>query len=107
MPPSGVSNTIYGIEDVAGNVGPDVSNSHVASDEAVVASDSPSAPPPPTSSEVEMVDASAVRKRSRPPGLFDGDSSGSAPSLKKEVWSGRGAILDGFSPGNSFHAYHS
>ena len=53
--PSGVSNIIYSTE---GNVGPDVSNSHVARDEAVVASDSPSAPPPPASSEVEMVDAS-------------------------------------------------
>ena len=48
-----------------------------------VASDSPSAPPPPASSEVGMVDASAVRKRSRPPGLSDGESSASALSLKK------------------------
>ena len=55
---SGVSNIIYSTEVVAGNVGPDVSNSHVVSDEAVVASDSPSAPPPPASSEVVMVDAS-------------------------------------------------
>ena len=55
---SGVSNIIYSTEVVAGNVGPDVSNSHVVSDEAVVASDSPSAPPPPASSEVEMVDTS-------------------------------------------------
>ena len=83
MPPSGVSNNIYSNEVVACNVGPGVSDSHAASDEAVVASDSPSAPPPPASSEVEMVDASAVRKRSRPPGLSDGESSGSAPSLKK------------------------
>ena len=30
-----------------------------------------------------MVEASLVRKRSRPPGLSDGESSGSAPSLKK------------------------
>ena len=83
VPPSGVSNNIYSTEVVAGNVGPEVSDSHAASDEAVVASDSPSAAPPPASSEVEMVDASAVRKRSLPPGLSDGESSGSAPSLKK------------------------
>ena len=81
VPPSSVSNIIYIV--VAGNVRPDVSDSHVASDEAVVASGSSSAPPPPASSEVEMVDASAVRKRSRPPGLSDGESSGFAPSLKK------------------------
>ena len=86
VPPSGVSNINYSIDDVAGNVGRDVSDSHVASDEAVVGSDSPSAPPPPASSEVEMVDASVVRKRSRPPGLSDGDSS--APSLKKETKKG-------------------
>ena len=73
-------------EVVAGNVGPDVSDSHAASNEAVAADDSQSAPPPPASSEVEMVDASAVRKRSRPPGLSDGDSS--APSLKKETKKG-------------------
>ena len=66
VPPTGVSNIICSIEDVAGNEGRDVSDKHVASDEAVVAGDSPSAPPPPVSSEVEMVDASAVRKRSRP-----------------------------------------
>ena len=83
VPPSGVSNNIYSAEVVAGNVGPDVSDSHAASDEAVAASYSPSAPPPPASSEVEMVDASAVRKLSRPPSLSDGESSGSAPSLKK------------------------
>ena len=83
MPPSGVSNIIYSTEVVAGNVGPDVSDRHVLSDGAVVANDSPSAPPPPASSEVEMVDASVVRKRSRPPSLSDGESSGSAPSLKK------------------------
>ena len=52
-------------------------------DRAVVASDSQSALPPPASSEVEMADASAVRKRSRPSGLSDGKSSGSAPSFKK------------------------
>ena len=34
--PSGVSNVFYSIEDVAGIVGGDVSDSHVASDEAVV-----------------------------------------------------------------------
>ena len=83
VPPSDVSNNIYNTEVVAGNVGPDVSDSHAASDEAVVASDSQSASPPPASSEVEMADASAVRKRSRPPGLSDGETSGSAPSLKK------------------------
>ena len=83
MPTSSVSNIIYSTEIVAGNVGPDVSDSHVASDEAVVASGSPSALPPSASSEVEMVDASAVRKRSRPPGLSHGESSASAPSLKK------------------------
>ena len=66
VPPTGVSNIICSIEDVAGNEGRDVSDKHIASDEAVVAGDSPSAPPPPVSSEVEMVDASAVRKRSRP-----------------------------------------
>ena len=49
----------------------------------MVASDSPSLLPPPASSEMEMVDASAVHKLSRSPGLSDGDSSGSAPSLKK------------------------
>ena len=42
-----------------------------------------------------MVDASPVRKRSRPPGLSDGDSSGSAPSLKrgtkKSVWNSKAA----------------
>ena len=47
------------------------------------ASASPSVLPPPASPEVEMVDALAVRKRSRPPGSSDGDSSGSAPSLKR------------------------
>ena len=83
VPPSDVSNNIYSNENVAGNVEPDVSDSHAASDKAVVARDSISAPPPPASSEVEMVEASAVRKRSRPPGLSDGESSGSAPSLKK------------------------
>ena len=83
VPLSGVSSMIYSTEVVAGNVGPDVGDSHVASDEAVVAIDSPAAPPPPASSAVEMVDASAVRKRSRPAGLSDGESSGSASSLKK------------------------
>ena len=83
VPPSSVSNMIYSAEVVAGNLRPDVTDSHVASDEAVVANDSPSAPPPPGSSEVEMVEASAVRKRNRPPGLSDGESSCSAPSLKK------------------------
>ena len=96
VPPTGVSNIICSIENVAGNEGRDVSDSHLASDEAVVAGDSSSAPPPPVSSEVEMVDASAVRKRSRPSGLSDGNSSGSAPSLKKEtkkeVWSGQGVM---------------
>ena len=91
--PNGVSNIICSIEDVAGNEGRDVSDSHVASDEAVVAGDSPSAPPPPVSSEVEMFDASAIRKRSRPSGLSDGNNSGSATSLKKgtkkEVCSGQ------------------
>ena len=94
-PPSGATNIIYSTEVVAGNIGPHVSNSHVASGEVVVASDSPSAPPAPASSEVEMADASAVRKRSRPPGLSDGESSGSAPSLKKGtkkgVWKSKGA----------------
>ena len=80
---SSVTNIIYSTEVLAGNLRPDVSDNHVASDEAVVASGSPSAPPPPASSEVEMVDALAVRKRGRPPGLSDGESSGSAPSLKK------------------------
>ena len=88
MPPSGVSNIIYSTEIVAGNIGPDVNDSHVASDEVVVASGSPSAPPPPSSSEVEMVDASAVRKGSLPPGLSDGESSGSASSLKKGTKTG-------------------
>lgn len=83
MPPCGVSNIIYSIEDVTGNVRSDVGDSHVASDEAMVASDSPSAPPPPASSEVEMVYHLAVGKRTRPPDLSDGDGSGSAPSLKK------------------------
>ena len=83
VPPSSVSNIIYSTKVVAGNLRPDVSDSHVASNEAVAASGSPLAPPPPASSEVEMVDGSAVRKRSRPPGLSDGESSGSAPSLKK------------------------
>ena len=98
VPPTGVSNInfICSIEDVAGNEGRDVSDSHVASDEAVVTGDSPSAPPPPVSSEVEMVDAWVVRKRSRPSGLSDGSSSGSAPSLKKEtkkeVCSGQGVM---------------
>ena len=96
FPPTGVSSIICSIENVAGNEGRDVSDSHVASDEAVVAGDSPSAPPPPVSSEVEMVDASAVRKRSRPSGLSDRNSSGSAPSLKKEtkkeVCSGQGEM---------------
>ena len=41
MPPSRVSNIVYSIEDVAGNVGRYVSDSDVAGDEAVVASDSP------------------------------------------------------------------
>ena len=81
--PSSVSNIIHSTEVVAGNLRPDVSDGHVESDEAVVASNSPSAPPPSSSSEVEMVEASTVRKRSRPPGLSDGESSGSAPSLKK------------------------
>ena len=54
----------------------------------MVTSDSPSAPPPSSTSEVEMVDALAVRKRSRPPGLSDGESSGSAPSLKKGTKNG-------------------
>ena len=39
----------------AGNAGRDVSDSHVASDEDVVASDSPSAPPPPARSRWSMV----------------------------------------------------
>ena len=97
VPPTGVSNIICSIEDVAGNEGRDISDSHTGSDEAVVAGDSPSTPPPSASSEVEMVDASAVRKRSRPSGLSDGNSSGSAPSLeketKKEVYSGQGVML--------------
>ena len=93
VPPSGVSNNIYSTEVVAGNVRPDA-----ASVEAVVASDSPSAPPPPAGSEVEMVEASAVRKRCRPPGLSDGESYGSAPSLKKGTIkgfrkSGRAGVL--------------
>ena len=83
VPPSGVGNIIYSTEVVAGNVGPEVNDSHVVSDEVVVAGDSPSAPPPSSSSEVEMVEASAVRKRSRPHGLSDGERSGSAPSRKK------------------------
>ena len=83
VPPSGVGNVIYSTEVVAVNVGPDINDTHLASNEVVVAGDSPSAPPPPSSSEVEMVDASAVRKQSRPPGLSDGESSSSAPSLKK------------------------
>ena len=114
VPPSSVSNIIHSTEVVAGNLRPDVSDSHVESDEVVVAGNSPSATPPSSSCEVEMVEASAVRKRSRPSGLSDGESSGSAPSLKKgdekrcaEVWKGRGAIPDGFSPGNSFHTCHS
>ena len=88
MPPSGASNIIYSTEVVALNVGPHVSDSHVASREVVVASDSPSAQPPPASSEVEMADASAVRKRSRPLGLSDVESSDSAPSLKKGMKKG-------------------
>ena len=95
VPPSSVTNIIYSTEVVAGNLRPDVSDSNIASDEAAVASGSPSAPPPPASSEVKMVDASAIRKRSRPPGLSDGESSGSAPSLKKGtkkgVWKSGGA----------------
>ena len=83
VPPSSVSDIIHSTEVVGGNLRPDVSDSHVESHEAVVASNSLSAPPPSASSEVEMVEASAVRKRSRPPGLSDGESSGSAPSLKK------------------------
>ena len=58
VPPSGVSNVIYGTEDVAGNVGCDVGAGHVVSGEAVGACDSLSVLPPPASSEVEMVDAS-------------------------------------------------
>ena len=81
VPPSCVSNIIHSTEVVAGNLRPDVSDGHVESDEAVVASNSQSAPPPSSCSEAEMVEASAVRKRSRPPGLSDGESSGSAPSL--------------------------
>ena len=53
------------------------------SHEAVVAGNSLSAPPPSSTSEVKMVEASAVRKRSRPPGLSDGEGSVSAPSVKK------------------------
>ena len=83
MPPCGVSNVIYSIEDITGNVWRDVGDSHVASDKAVVASDSLLAPPPPASSEVEMVDLLTVGKRTRPPDLSDGDGSGSAPYLKK------------------------
>ena len=83
VPPSGVDNVIYSTEVVAVNVGPDINDTHLASNEVVVAGDSPSAPPPPSSSDVEMVDASAVRKQSRPPGLSDGESSASPPSLKK------------------------
>jgi len=62
VPSSGVGNIIYSTEVVAGNIGPDVNDSHVASNEVVVAGDSPSALPPRSSSEVEMVDALAVRK---------------------------------------------
>ena len=96
VPPTGVSNIICSIEDVAGSEGRDVSDSHTGSDVAVVAGDSPSTPPPSVSSDVDMVDASAVRKRNRPSGLSDGNSSGSAPSLKKEtkkeVCSGQGVM---------------
>ena len=83
VPPCGVSNIIYSIEDVTGNVRRDVGNSHVASDEAVVGSDSTLAPPPPASSEVEMVDHLAVGIRTRPPDLYDGGGSRSVPSLQK------------------------
>ena len=55
VPPSGATNIIYSTEVVAGNVGPHVSDSHVTSGEVVVASDSPSAQPPPANFEVEMV----------------------------------------------------
>ena len=82
-PPSGVGNIIFSTDVDAGNVWPDVNDSHVASDEVVVAGHSPSAPPPPSGSEIEMVDASAVRKRSRPPALSDCESSGFAPSPEK------------------------
>ena len=88
LPPRSVSNIIYITEVAAGNLRPDVSDSHIASDEAVVASGSPSAPPSPASSELEMVDALAIRKRSRPPGLSGGESSGSSPSLKKGMKKG-------------------
>ena len=53
VPTCGVSNIIYSIEDVTGIVRRDVGDSHVASNEAVVSSDFPSAPPPPASSEVD------------------------------------------------------
>lgn len=83
VPRRRVINAIYGTEEGANNEGRDVGVGHAASDEAMIASDSPSVSPPPASSEVAMVDASVVCKPSRPPGLSDGDSSGSAPSLKK------------------------
>ena len=87
--PSGVSNVFYSIEDVAGIVGGDVSDSHVASDEAVVTSEFPSTPHP---------EDGAVL-----PGLSNGGSSGSGPSLKK----GAGALSQMVLPGNSLHACHS
>ena len=83
VPPSGVSNVAYDTKGIVSNVGCDVGAGHVVSGEAVVAGDSPSVLPPPASSEVEMVDASAVRKQSRPSGSSDGDSCGSGSSLKK------------------------
>ena len=78
VPPRGVSNIIYSIEDVTGNVRRDLGDSHVASDEGVVASYSPSAPPPPASSEVEMVEHLALGKWTRLPDLSDNDGSGFA-----------------------------
>lgn len=83
VPPCGVGNFIYSIEDVTGNVRCDIGDSCVASDEAVVASDSPSAPPPPANSEFEIVDYLAIGNRTRLPDLSDGDGSGSAPSFQK------------------------
>ena len=69
----------------------------MASDEAVVANDSPSAPPPPATSEGEMVDHLAVGKRTHPPDLSDGDDTGSAPSLqkgtKKRLHESRAAVV--------------
>ena len=84
-----VRNVFYSIEDVAGIVGGDVSDSHVANDEAVVISDSPSTPPP--------QDGAVLL------GLCNGGSSGSGPSLKK----GAGALSQMVLPGNSLHACHS